>query len=125
MRKYVAMALLLVLCSCSKKSVKLDPTLAMDEPDRVLYEKALKFMEKHNYPVARLELQTLISTYPDSDYFPKAKYALAESLYLEAGRENLDSADAAFKDYQVYFPDCDLADDAQMMVAMTHIRRVQ
>jgi outer membrane protein assembly factor BamD len=70
-------------------------------------------------------LQTLISTYQDSDYFPKAKYALAESLYREGGKENLDSAEAAYKDFIIYFRDSDLADDAQLMVAMTHVRRVQ
>ena len=76
---------------------------AIDEPDRVLYENAMKQMGRHDYPNARLLLQTLISTYQDSDYFPKAKYALAESLYREGGRENLDSAEAAYKDFIIYF----------------------
>src|SRR4051812_10918486 len=123
MRKCVAIALALSLWGCSKR-VKVDAP-AMDEPDRVLYEKALNLMDKHNYSVAQVTLQTLISTYQDSDYFPKAKYALAESYYREGGRENLDSAEAAFKDFIIYFRDSDLADDAQMWVAMTHIRRIQ
>jgi len=123
MRKCLAIALFISLWGCGK-NVKVDAP-AMDEPDRVLYEKALKLMEKHNYSVAQVTLQTLISTYPDSDYFPKAKYALAESYYREGGRENLDSAEAAFKDFIIYFRDSDLADDAQMWVAMTHVRRIQ
>jgi outer membrane protein assembly factor BamD len=116
-------ALLLSLWGCGK-SVKVDPP-AMDEPDRVLYEKALNLMAKHNYSLAQVTLQTFISTYQDSDYFQKAKFALAESYYHEGGRESLDSAEAAFKDFIVYFHDSDLADDAQMYVAMTHVRRVQ
>jgi outer membrane protein assembly factor BamD len=124
MRKFVAIALFILLWGCGK-SAKVSVPTAIDEPDRVLYEKAMKAMDRHNYQDSRLLLQTLISTYQDSDYFPKAKYALAETLYREGGRENLDSAEAAYKDFIVYFRDSELADDAQLMVAMTHVRRVQ
>src|SRR4030095_874653 len=124
MRNYVAIALCFLLWGCGK-SVKVANPSAIDEPDKILYEKAMKELDRHSYIVARDLLQTLISTYQDSDYFPKAKYALAESWYREGGRENLDSAEAAYKDYIIYFKDSDLADDAQLMVAMTHVRRVQ
>lgn len=124
MRKCVVIALCLFLWGCGGGGKVVAPN-ALDEPDRVLYERALKEMDRRNYTVARLHLQTLISTYQDSDFFSLAKYALAESLYREGGRENLDSAEAAYKDYIIYFPDSDLTDDAQLMVAMTHVRRVQ
>jgi len=123
MRKWLAIALFISLWGCSK-NVKVDAP-SMDEPDRALYEKALKLMEKHNYDVAQVTLQTLISTYQDSDYFPKAKFAIGESYYRAGGRENLDSSEAAFKDFIIYFRDSELADDAQMYVAMTHIKRIQ
>jgi outer membrane protein assembly factor BamD len=118
------MALCFFLWGCGKSAKVVTPT-AIDEPDRVLYENAMKQMGRHDYSNSRLLLQTLISTYQDSDYFQKAKYAFAESLYREGGRENLDSSEAAFKDFIIYFKDSDLADDAQMMVAMTHVKRVQ
>jgi outer membrane protein assembly factor BamD len=118
------MALCFFLWGCGKNAKVVTPT-SIDEPDRVLYENAMKQMGRHDYANSRLLLQTLISTYQDSDYFQKAKYAYAETLYREGGRENLDSAEAAFKDFIIYFKDSDLADDAQMMVAMTHVKRVQ
>jgi outer membrane protein assembly factor BamD len=118
------MALCFFLWGCGKSAKVVTPT-AIDEPDRVLYENAMKQMGRHDYTNARLLLQTLISTYQDSDYFQKAKYAFAESLYREGGKENLDSSEAAFKDFIIYFKDSDLADDAQMMVIMTHVKRVQ
>jgi len=124
MRKSIAIALCLFLWGCGKSAKVVIPT-AIDEPDRVLYENSMKQMGRHDYANARLLLQTLISTYQDSDYFQKAKYAFAESLYREGGKENLDSSEAAFKDFIIYFKDSDLADDAQMMVAMTHVKRVQ
>ncbi len=119
----MALAFCLLLWGCGKSAKVSAPTI--DEPDKVLYMNAMRQMDRHNYTVARLSLQTLISTYPDSDWFPKAKYALAESLYREGGRENLDSAETAYKDFIIYFRDSDWADDAQLMVAMTHVRRVQ
>jgi len=124
MRKCIAIALCFFLWGCGKSAKVISPA-AIDEPDRVLYENAMKQLSRHDYAAARLLLQTLISTYQDSDYFPKAKYALAESLYREGGRENLDASEAAYKDFIIYFRDSDLADDAQMMVAMTHVKRVQ
>ena len=124
MRKYVAIGLCLFMLGCSKTAKVIAPS-DIDEPDRDLYEKAMKDMDRHNYTLARLNLQTLIGAYLDSDYFQRAKYAIAESYYREGGRENLDSAEAAYKDYIIYFRDSDLADDAQLMVAMTHVRRVQ
>ena len=124
MRKCCAIALCLFLWGCGKSAKVVTPA-AIDEPDRVLYENAMKQMGRHDYANARLLLQTLISTYQDSDYFQKAKYAFAESLYREGGKENLDSSEAAFKDFIIYFKDSDLADDAQMMVVMSHVKRVQ
>ena len=124
MRKWIGIALLVCLSGCSKQAKVVNP-LAIDEPDRVLYENALKQLDRHDYPVARELLQTLISTYQESDYFEKAKYALAESFYREGGRVNLDSAEAAYKDFIIYFRESELADDAQMMVVMTHIKRIQ
>jgi len=86
MRKCLVPVLLLLLWGCGK-STKVAAPLGIDEPDRVLYENALRQLERHDYPVARELLQTLISTYQDSDYFPKAKYALAESFYREGGKD--------------------------------------
>jgi len=84
MRKCLAIALTLSLWGCGK-SVKVDaPSMTIDEPDRVLYEKALKLMEKHNYEVAQVTLQTLISTYQESDYFPKPSLLLGNPI---TGRE--------------------------------------
>lgn len=43
------------------------------QPDRVLFDRAADAMQRGKYDVARLSLQTLINTYPDSDYINRAK----------------------------------------------------
>jgi hypothetical protein len=62
MRKFLAfLPLFLLLLSCGKRAETKAPTSNLDEPDRVLFERSMKDLEKARYTVARLDLQTLIS----------------------------------------------------------------
>ncbi|MGA9882737.1 MAG: outer membrane protein assembly factor BamD [Candidatus Acidiferrales bacterium] len=92
------------------------------EPDKILYERALSSLKHSKYTEARLELQTLINTYPDSEYLAKAKLAIADSFYKEGGVGNLTQAIDAYKSFIVFFPFLDEAQYAQMQVAMCHYR---
>ena len=81
MRKFflvLPLSLLLLCCHGKKTGTTATaplPPSNLNEPDRVLFERAMKDMEKSRFTVARLTLQTLISTYPDSEFLPQAKYA--------------------------------------------------
>lgn len=90
------------------------------EPDKILYNRALVSMKHSKYTETRLELQTLINTYPDSEYLAKAKLAIADSFYKEGGVANLTQAIDAYKSFIVFFPFLDEAQYAQMQVAMCH-----
>src|SRR6516164_11839834 len=113
MRKFftVLPLFLLLLCCHGKKTTATAPlpSSTLNEPDRVLFERAMKDMEKSRYTVARLDLQTLISTYPDSEFLAQAKYAMAESFYREATSTALTQAENNFKDYITFFPATELA----------------
>src|SRR5262249_232212 len=127
MKKFVLVSpLLFVLLSCGGKKVRTNGA-ARDpyEPDRVLYDRAMRDLTKNRFTVGRLTLQTLINTYPDSEYLPRAKYAMAESFFKENSSSSLNQAENEFKDYITFFPTSDLADDAQLKIAMTHIRRIE
>lgn len=125
MRRWLVLALLLSLfgSGCGKKVQVQSSTLV--EQDRELYETAMKFLQKNRFTAARLALQTLLDTYQDSEYGPQAKYAVAETFYYEAGHSNLQSAEVEFRQFITFFPDHELADDAQLKVAMTHIKQLQ
>ena len=71
-----------------------------DQPDKILYEKAVREIEKGRYDVGRLTLQTLINTYPDSEFLSKSKLAIADSYYNEGGVSGLTQAEAEFKDWK-------------------------
>jgi outer membrane protein assembly factor BamD len=95
------------------------------EPDKVLYDKAMDDVKHGRHEVGRLNLQTLINTYPDSDYLAKAKLAIADSFYREGGTANMTQAVQAYKDFDIFFPMLPEAAYAQLQVAMTHYKQME
>lgn len=100
-------------------------TEASAEPDKVLYERALNSVKRKKYIEGRLSFQTLINTYPDSEYLAKAKLGLADSYYKEGGTSNFIQAIEEYKNFIVFFPFLDEAAYAQMQVGMAHYRMMQ
>ena len=90
------------------------------EPDKQLYDKAMNDIKRGRHEVGRLGLQTLINTYPDSEYLAKAKLAIADSYFKEGGTANTTQAVAGYKDFIVFFPFLPEAAYAQMQVAMAN-----
>jgi outer membrane protein assembly factor BamD len=111
----------------SKKAKKKDAVPADESaaPDKILYDRALLNIKKGRQEVGRLNLQTLINTYPDSEYLAKAKLAIADSYYKEGGSANLTQAIAGYKDFIVFFPFLPEAPYAQIQVAMTHFKQME
>jgi outer membrane protein assembly factor BamD len=124
MRRWLAVALLLALCGCGK-SVQVQSKPTLQENDKELYLQAKKALEKNRFTVARLQLQTLLETYEDSEFSAEAKYAYADTFYYESGHSNLVLAESEFRKFITFFPTHKWADDAQMKVAMTHIKQLQ
>ena len=95
------------------------------QPDKILYDKAMDDIKHGRQEVGRLTMQTLINTYPDSEYLAKAKLAIADSYYKEGGTSNLALAISGYKDFEVFFPFLPEATYAQMQVAMAHYRQME
>jgi len=95
------------------------------EPDKILYDKAIEDIKHGRHEVGRLNFQTLINTYPDSEYLAKAKLAIADSFYKEGGTANLTQAVQAYKDFDIFFPMLPEAGYAQLQVAMTHYKQME
>jgi outer membrane protein assembly factor BamD len=105
------------------KKKKVDKSTAASntaEPDKQLYNKALDDIKRGKHEVGRLGMQTLINTYPDSEYLAKAKLAIADSYFKEGGTANTTQAIAGYKDFIVFFPFLPEAAYAQMQVAMAN-----
>ena len=93
-----------------------------DQPDKILYERAVNEINHGRFDVGRLTLQTLLNTYPDSEFLSKAKLAIADSYYNEGGVSGLTQAEAEYKDFQTFFPTAPEAPMAQFRAGMAHFR---
>jgi outer membrane protein assembly factor BamD len=107
----------------SKK--KADEVSGSAEPDKVLYNRAMLDYKRGKYTEERLSLQTLINTYPDSEYLAKAKLGTGDSYYKEGGVSNLTQSIAEYKDFITFFPFLDESAYAQMQVGMAHYRMME
>jgi outer membrane protein assembly factor BamD len=109
------------------KKLKKDNALAgMDEkiPDKSLYDKAEDAIKHGRFDVGRLDLQTLLNTYPDSQYMMRAKLAIADSWYKEGGTAALTQAEQEYKDFITFFPNAPEAAEAQMRVGDIYFRQM-
>ncbi len=108
-----------------KHAKKAAQTESNAEPDKVLYDRALNDLRRGRHEIGRLTLQTLINTYPDSEYLAKAKLSIGDSFFKEAGSANLAQAIAAYKDFIVFFPFLPEAAYAQLQVGMAHYKQME
>jgi outer membrane protein assembly factor BamD len=110
-----------------KKRKKVNKSTSADnsaEPDKVLYTRAMEDIKHGRQEVGRLGLQTLINTYPDSEYLAKAKLGIADSYYKEGGTANMTQAIQGYKDFIVFFPFLQEAGYAQLQVANAHYQQM-
>jgi outer membrane protein assembly factor BamD len=110
--------LLILLAACSnKKSVNPLANVGSKQPDKVLFDKAMDAMKHNRFDVARMTLQTLINTYPDSEYIARAKLAVGDSWYAEGGTASLAQAEQEYRDFETFFPNMPEAAEAQLKIA--------
>ena len=95
-RALAAVGVFALLASCGLKRHPYDNPITKDtqQPDKVLFDKAVNDIEHGRYEVARITLNTLINTYDQSEYMAKAKLAIADSWFREGGAHGLAEAEA-------------------------------
>jgi outer membrane protein assembly factor BamD len=95
------------------------------QPDKVLFDRAIKDIEHGNYEVARLTLNTLINTYDTSEYLAKAALAIADSWYREGGAHGLAQAEAEYKNFILFYPNMEEAAESQSKVCDIHYKQME
>jgi len=118
-------AVLVVLAGCGRNPYDNPIATNSEQPDKILFDKAVNDIEKKRYELARLTLQTLINTYPDSEYIAKAKLAIADSWYREGTSSALAQAEAEYKDFITFFPTMEEAAESQKKVCQIHFDQMQ
>ena len=95
------------------------------QPDKELFDKAMIALKKGRYDVARLDLQTMLNTYPDSEYRMRAKLAVGDSWFKEGGTAALTQAESEYKDFITFFPTAPEAAEAQMKVGDIYYQQME
>lgn len=94
------------------------------QPDKVLFDSAMKDIEHGRYEVARISLQTLMNTYDSSEYMAKAKLAIADSWFREGGSNGMAQAEAEYKDFQLFYPGMEESPQAQSRICEIHYKQM-
>jgi len=95
------------------------------QPDKELFDKAMLALKKGRFDVARLDLQTMLNTYPESEFRMRAKLAVGDSWFKEGGTAALTQAEAEYKDFITFFPNAPEAAEAQMKVADIYYQQME
>jgi len=118
--------LLAMTVACTnKKSVNPLANVGSKQPDKVLFDRAMDAMRHNRFDVARMTLQTLINTYPDSEFIARAKLAVGDSWYAEGGTASLAQAEQEYRDFETFFPNMPEAAEAQLKIANIQFQQME
>ena len=122
----ILLCVLALTVGCTNKKVS-NPlaNVGSKQPDKVLFDRAMDAMKHNRFDVARLTLETMINTYPDSEYIARAKLAVADSWYAEGGSTSLSQAEIQYKDFITFFPNMPEAAEAQLKIANIHYQQME
>src|SRR5438270_5411595 len=120
-------ALVVLLSGCGIRRHKYDNPIAKDtqQPDKVLFDSAIREIEHSRYDRGRLLLQTLMNTYDTSEYLAKAKLAIADAWYREGGPHGMAQAEAEYKDFILFYPAMEEAAESQEKICMIHYKMME
>jgi outer membrane protein assembly factor BamD len=123
---FAALAAALLISSGCRHKVQ-NPLANIDskQPDKILYDRAMDSMKHGRFQESRTLLETLINTYPDSEFLARAKLAVGDAWYAEGGSVALQQAEVEYKDFQTFFPNLPEASEAQLKVANIHYRQME
>src|SRR5258706_2375628 len=120
-----AVIALLAVCGCRRHKYENPISKDTQQPDKVLFDKAINDIERGRYEVARLTLNTLINTYDASEFLAKAKLAIADSWFREGGTHAWAQAEAEYKDFILFYPTMEEAAESQEKVCDIHYKQME
>src|ERR1035437_5584316 len=121
----LALVLALGAACTNKKAVNPLANVGSKQPDKVLFDRAMDAMKHNRFDVARMTLQTLINTYPDSEFIARAKLAEGDSWYAEGGTASLAQAEQDYRDFETFFPNMPEAAEAQLKIANIQYQQME
>ena len=82
-----------------------DTRVGSAAPDKSLLSESLMQIDRGEYTRARVLLNSLINSYPNSEYVARAKLGIIQSWMREGGPQGIAQAQAEFKDFTRFYPE--------------------
>jgi outer membrane protein assembly factor BamD len=117
--RYLAILALVALTGCASGGDQDLASLASNS-DQVIWEAGQKALGKKDWEGARQHFRRIIDGFPQSEFGPAARIALADSYYQEGGTANLILAVPAYRDFLTLYPSHPRSNYAQFMVAESY-----
>ena len=92
--------------------------------DRELFAAGTRRARKGDYEGARLLFSVIINTYPDSQFLPYAKLAIADTFYLDGTTSALIQAGIAYQEWLTFFPTDPLSERTMLKMAEVEMRQM-
>jgi outer membrane assembly lipoprotein YfiO len=119
--KRLGFLLLLVPLGCAHG--KPDIASMSSNSDRVIWEAAQKALQGNQWDSARQLCKRIIDGFPQSEFGPQARLALAESYLKEGGTANYILAVAKYREFLTLYPSHPKSDYAQFQAAEAYFRQ--
>jgi outer membrane protein assembly factor BamD len=97
-------------------------TLASNS-DQLIWEAGQKAFEKKQWENARQHFRRIIEGFPQSQYGPAARLALADSYFAEGGSANYILAFSQYREFVALYPSHPKSDYAQIQTGECHFRQ--
>jgi outer membrane protein assembly factor BamD len=92
--------------------------------DRVVWEAGQQAVADKDWESARQYFRRIIDAFPQSQYQPEARIALADSYLSQGGPGNAILAVAAYREFLTLYPSAPQADYAQFQAAESYFRQM-
>src|SRR5260221_538805 len=116
--------LLVVSAGCGGVSRPLG-SIKAENPDKGLFDRATKLIYASRFGEARTLLETLVNTYPESEYVARAKLALDDIWHTEGGAGPRAESHVPGKEIRTFSPNQPAAAEAQLKIASMHYRQME
>jgi outer membrane protein assembly factor BamD len=122
MRRRLALVAFAVLATgCASSDVDL-ATLASNS-DQLIWDAGQKAVEKKNWENARQHFRRIIDAFPQSQYAPAARLALADAHFAEGGTANYILAVSEYRDFVTLYPSHPKSDYAQFQTGECYFKQ--
>lgn len=115
MRKWTLIGLMGLAFGCAHGGEPDIATLASNS-DQVIWEAGSKAFESKQWDNARQHFRRIIDGFPNSQFGPQARLALADSYFNEGGTASYVLAAGAYREFLTFYPSHQRSDYAQFQV---------